>query len=108
MKPRALVRNTAGVVKDVAASAVPIMAPAGWRVLDAAEVVAYREQMAAEKAARKEALTPRSARRPAAPAPTAAAPPPVDEAAEKPSPTKRSGGGRRAESTNPTESEQES
>lgn len=105
MSTRALVINRRGVVREVAASAVPVLAPGGWRLLTDAELVTHQQRKASERAAREESLTPGSGRRPAAQA--AAAPAVADPSAPSTpaegeigaSAPKRSGAKRRQDDT---------
>lgn len=57
---RVWVRNN-GVTKQVAATAVPVLAPGGWAPLTKAEVAEHEKQLLAERDARHAALTPASA-----------------------------------------------
>lgn len=107
MSARVWVRSsTTGAVKEVAASAVPVLIAAGWKPLNRPG----REQVAAEQLAEREAreasLTPASARRAAAevPAEPMAAPPadeplPAESAAEDGAVTPKRSGARRRQNT---------
>ena len=86
MSARVLVRNSSGTVREVAASAVRVMAPGGWQKLTDTEVAAYQQEQAEEKAARRTALTAHSQRQAVASVPP-------------PSRPRRSGGTDRAEGT---------
>jgi hypothetical protein len=87
MSRRVLVRHSSGTIREVAASAVPVMAPGGWQQLTDAELDTYRQEQAAAKDARRSSLTAHSQRPPAASAPS-----------PRPRP-RRSGGTARAEGT---------
>lgn len=108
MSARVWVRNREGVEREVAASAVPMLAPGGWRPLDEAELRKLADRQAADRAAREAALTPASARRaaPAEPAtpPLAPEPPPAPAAEDDAEAPKRSGAKRRQDTTENEES----
>lgn len=102
MSGRVLVKSLSGAVKDVAASAVPVLAAGGWQPLSEPEIAAHRAQQAKDRAAREAALMPASARAAAAPVTSTDVPPPAAEVGvDAP---KKSGAKRRQDTTENEES----
>lgn len=100
MSARVWVRNPGtGAVREVAASAVPVMAPGGWRPLTDDELAAHSEQQASERAERVEAFTPASARRTAGETVSRSARPQISADADGAEAPRRSGAKRRQDTT---------